>query len=704
MSLWTKHPKLPLYQKNMFSEQRSKIEQLMRSGEWVSAARLCAALYNQHGADAALLAMKGIIHVRLGEFDKAAPAFREALELQPDNVETWHNLAVSCHRLGRLAQAADALKEVIRLQPGHSGPHFDLGKILLQLNRHEEAAGCFRQVVDLDAGNVDAYNHLGALLCMLGRLDEAVACFREAIRLCPDGAGAYNNLGLALKAQGQPDEAIAQYQKALALDPSSAETHNNLGVILADQGRLSEAEAAFQAALRLQPEYADACSHLGNIYLAQGRPGDAEASYRRAMSLQPGNGALHSKLLFSLNYSTRHSVDEIYQEHMRWGRSHGRIARAGEGYQQDRHPERRLKIGYVSPDFRAHSVAFFIETLLAQHDRREIEVFCYANIIRADATTRHLQSLADHWRDVYGMNDEQLAGKIRSDRIDILVDLAGHTGGNRLPVFAMRPAPIQATWLGYPNTTGLAAMDYRITDGIADPPGVSDPYYAEQLVRLPHGFLCYAPDEAAPLPDRARNMRGVTFASFNNLSKITPGVIALWSKILHAVENAKLLIKCKSMQDQATRESLERAFEKQGVSRQRLEIHGWMPTREAHLALYGKVDIALDPFPYNGTTTTCDALWMGVPVITLAGNSHAGRVGASLLSQLELQDCIAADEKAYVKIAKNLADDETAHKALSASLRERMKASPLCNSTAFARDMEDAYRTMWRTYCSSREQ
>jgi protein O-GlcNAc transferase len=370
----------------------------------------------------------------------------------------------------------------------------------------------------------------------------------------------------------------------------------------------------------------------------------------------------------------------------------------------DPDPQRALRVGYVSADFRRHSVAYFLRGLVASHDRRRVRVYCYSNVERADTVTAEFQSLADEWRPVTGLPDAAVAEQVRADRIDILVDLGGHTGGNRLLVFARKPAPVQVTWLGYPNTTGLPAIDYRLTDDIADPPGEADALHTEKLVRLPGGFLCYRPGaEAAGTPAAPRDASAgpVTFGSFNTLSKVTAEVIRVWSAILGRIPGSRLLLKSEGLDEQGTRARVSGAFAAHGIAPDRIGLLPWIEGYGEHMALYSRVDVALDPFPYNGTTTTCEALWMGVPVIALRGNRHAARVGASVLYHAGLPQWIAEDEAGYIALAVAGAADPQALRASRPANAERARASALTDQVRFTHDLEGAYRGMWVAYCGS---
>ena len=405
-----------------------------------------------------------------------------------------------------------------------------------------------------------------------------------------------------------------------------------------------------------------------------------------------------------MNYDDHSAQHDIFAESRRWEAAHAVPRAARETHSRhDRDPERRLRIGYVSPDFRSHSVSHFLGPLLAGHDRRQFEIFGYAQVAHPDIETRRLRGLADAWRSTVGMTTQAVAARIRDDKIDILVDLAGHTANSRLLVFGERPAPVQAAWLGYPNTTGSAAMDYRLTDDIADPQGPGDALHSEELARLPNGFLCFAPAAEAPAvadPPLLANGQ-VTFGSFNNLSKVGAATVAAWAPILARVPGSRLLLKGRALANEQARLRLESLFAASNIDAARLEFHAWIDSRSGHLGAYDRIDIGLDPFPYNGTTTTCETLWMGVPVIALCGDRHAGQVGASILARVGLAALSADTVDDYVAAAVSLAGDAARLVELRRVLRATMAASPLCDAASFTRDIEAAYRQMWRHWCQS---
>ena len=447
----------------------------------------------------------------------------------------------------------------------------------------------------------------------LGKLDEAVAQFERALSLKPNLAEAHSNLGAALREQGKVSEAIAQFERALSLKPDLAEAYSNLGTALQSVGKLDEAVAQFERALQLKPELAEAHSNLGAVFKEQGRLTEAIAQFERALEIKPDFVAAHSNLLFCLMYDERLSVEQLFDAHQRWDVRHGLATQRCSKHYNERSGDRRLRVGYVSPDFRQHSVAWFLRPLLEWHDREAVEVFCYAEVKRPDDVTERFRSQADQWRPTAGLSDDALAAQIMADGIDILVDVAGHTAGNRLPVFARKPAPVQVTWLGYPHSTGLSAIDYRLVDALTDPAVEGNSAASEKLLRLDGAFLCYAPPVDAPAPAQAPNLTSeiVTFGSFNNPAKYSDATLDAWSELLCRVPQSRLLLKGIPFADAATRASYRDRFSRRGLSPERITLVARTPSQSSHLAHYHEMDIALDPFPYNGTTTTCEALWMG---------------------------------------------------------------------------------------------
>jgi protein O-GlcNAc transferase len=638
-----------------------------------------------------------------GRLAEAELCYRRVLAVQPNHADALHLLGVVANQVGRRDLAVELIRQAIQRNGHDPGYFYNLGMVLHAQGKRDEALTAYRRAISIKPDYAEALSNLGIALNEQDKRDEAVAAYRQAISIKQDLAEAHSNLGVALKEQGKRDEAVAAYRQAISIKPGYAEAHANLGVVLKDQGKLDEAVAACRQAISIKPDYAEAHSNLGVALNRQGKFVEALAAYRQAISIKPDYAEAFSNLLFCLNYDDKSTADHLFATHREWDERYGRQAARPSAYANAREAGRRLRIGYVSADFRRHSVAYFLEPLLRAHDHERVEVFCYADVARPDAVTHDLRAFADHWLVTVGMADDALAQRISADGIDILVDLAGHTAKNRLRVFARKPAPVQVTWLGYPNSTGLNSIDYRLVDAITDPEGVSDAFASETLIRLKGGFLCYAPVADAPAlsPPPSLTTGVVTFGSFNNPAKVSAATLDVWAALLARLPKARLLLKGKQFADAATRASFLARLGERGVPAERVELMAWLPGAAAHLALYHRVDIALDPFPYNGTTTTCEALWMGVPVVARRGDRHAGRVGASLLGQIGLTDLIAGSAEEYVKIALVLADDPARLNDLRYSLRPRMAGSPLCDAGAFARKIEAAFRAMWQHWCEA---
>lgn len=638
-----------------------------------------------------------------GELDQAAACFRAAIRAQPDFADAYVNLGNLRRLECRFSEAAAHYRKAIAIKPDFAVAHHNLAVSLLQSGDTDAALAAYGSAAWLEETHPQGYVEVGNALSELGRFDEAAARFRRAIELKPDYAEALANLGTALQRRAKMAEAIGCYRKALALRADVPDIHNNLGAVFLQIGRFSEALEAFEKALALNPNYTLSHNNLGILYKDVGMVEEGARHFRSAVALQPDFADAHSNLLLTLNYLSDVSQAELFAEHRAWAEKFETpLVAVRKPHANLRDPERRLRVGYVSPDFRSHSVAFFIEPVLIHHDRSRFEVFCYSHALNPDAATPRLIARADRARNILGIGDEQVEALIRADGIDILVDLAGHTANTRVRLFAREPAPVQVAYLGYPNTTGLAAMNYRITDVHADPPGVGDPWYSETLVRLPETFLCYRPPESAPeiAPPVAQKSH-ITFGSFNLLSKVTPDVIRVWSRLLSAVPGSRLLLKAMGLGDPFTQRHVVGEFEKNGIVRERLTLLAKDPDFAAHMARYGEVDIGLDPFPYNGTTTTFDALWMGVPVVTLAGTRHSSRVGVSILTDLGLAELIAENEEDYIARAVALAADPVRLASMRATMRDRMRASRLLDGARLTRHIETAYREMWRRWCKA---
>jgi protein O-GlcNAc transferase len=668
--------------------------------QWGEAEKIYRGVLARHPKHAEALNLLGMLQRQTGRSQAAVDTIRQAIAIKPDYAAAHNNLGSALQSMGRFDEAIAAYRQAIGLKADYADAHYHMGIALKATGRLDEAAAAYREAIRCHPGFPEAHTNLGNILKHLGQLDQAIASHQEAIRLRPDYADAHYNLGNTLREAGQIDQAIASLRRAVQIKPDLAEGHVNLGNLLKDAARFDEALSCHRQAIAVRPELAEAHSNLGNVYSDTGLVEQAIVSYRHALSVKP-DAAAHSNLLYALLKHPAFDPKGLLEESREWNRRHGEaLARQIRAHSNERDPDRRLRIGYISPDFRVHSVSRFALPLLAAHDRMAFEIFAYAQVRTPDTMTAQVRSRCDTWRDIVGLSDERVAEMIREDRIDILIDLAGHTSGNRLLVFARKPAPVQVTWLGYPGTTGLSAMDYRLTDAHADPPGAADGFCTEQLIRLPQTAWCFHVPSDSPAVNELPAVKNgrVTFGSFNSFAKMNEPLLKLWAKILLATPGSRLLLKAKPLACASVQERVRHVMSSAGVEAERVEMFGWAAPAE-HLGQYGRVDIALDTYPYHGTTTTCEAMWMGVPVVSLAGESHVSRVGVSLLTNAGLPELIAESPEEYVRIAAELAGDLPRLEELCGGLRARMMASPLMEAPRFARDMEAAYRQMWRTWC-----
>lgn len=638
-----------------------------------------------------------------GDLAGAERHYRAMLRSDPRDPDATHLLGLIAHQHGDHAAAVAQIGAAIALQAGQPLYHYNLGNALAALDRLEAATDSFRAALELDPCHVAARSNLAHALTETGRYEEAAAETRRLLELRPSAA-ARNALARALircadagiSAAHCYDEAAALLQQSwqAADDPTAARLA--LAYCHRQRGRWTEAAAYCQALLLLEPGNAAAHNELANCCNQLGRITEAILHYRETYRLAPDFPEALASVLACLNYDPDCPPELAAAEHRRWAEQvaapyYPRFAR----FDNDRDPVRRLRIGYVSPDLRRHPVSAIFAPILAAHDRSRVEVTCYYNFAGEDVVTLRLKSLAERWRPVAGIDDDTLCEQIRADHIDILVDLAGHTANNRLLAFARRPAPIQVSWLGYFNTTGLATMDYFLSDPWSSPAG-QDRHYVEKLLRLPHTRFCYQAPEympgVSPLP--AEENGRVTFGCLNNLSKVNEKVLALWGEVLRAVPGAQLLVQAAALDDAPNRSRFGELCARHGIAPARLELRGFIPIDQAP-ASYGAIDIALDPFPFCGGMTSLEALWLGVPVITLAGETIASRQSASMLMNLGLPELIAENAAQYVNMATQLARDLPRLSGLRAGLRQRFATSPLMDYAGFARGLELAYRNMW---------
>ena len=645
----------------------------------------------------ALLAL-GALRLQAGARAEAIALFSEVIASRPNEPWTYLTVGQVLHVHGALDDAARLYGHALELFPASDEICYRLGHVERARNHLQAAIGCFQRAIHLRPQFPEARSNLGLSLEEAGRSDDAVRELQQAIRLDGTRPEDYYNLAISLTTLARLDEASTAYRRAIALDPDFAEAHNNLGAVAKALGQLDDAAASFQAALRIRPTLAATQSNLAGVYEWQAQHDEALASHRRAMDMAPESPGTHGNYLFTLLFHPGYDAAMLREAHDEWNRRHARSLRPLDAaYANDRAPERRLRVGYVCGVFRDHVLGRYLMPLLREHDRSVLDVICYSNNRINDAITEEFRRMAAEWREIGAMSDDAVAQLIRRDAVDILVDTTLHMEGNRLLVFARKPAPVQVTFAGYPGSTGLETIDYRLTDVHLDPAG-ADASYVERSWRLPDTFWCYDPLGANPavgaLPAQARGY--VTFGCLNNFSKTNDGVLGLWAQVLGATPRSRLLILA---HEGSHRQRARDVFRAHGVEPDRIEFAGYRH-RDLYLELFQQVDIGLDTVPYNGHTTSLDSFWMGVPVVTLVGNTVVGRAGASQLRNLRLPELIARTPDEYVAIATALAQDTARLATLRHTLRERMRCSPLMDARRFARSVETAYREMWRRWCA----
>jgi predicted O-linked N-acetylglucosamine transferase (SPINDLY family) len=642
-----------------------------------------------------------VVQHRAGRLPEAETLYRQILSLQSEHVGALHMLGVLCNQLGRNEAAVDLIVRAVALNPSDPTAHSNLGAVLRDLGRLDQAIAACRQAVALDPQNAASHNNLGNVLNDLGQCEEAVACYLRALEIRPNYWQALHNMGTALRNAGQFEQAITAHRQALTMDGGFAGAYVELSAALSDMGRLEEAEAACRQAISLQPDAWRAWINLGGILLQLGRLDEAADCHRQAMKLKPDSASAHSSLISGLHYNPRYDARAIAQEQRKWAVRHEEpLKRFIRPHHNDRDRHRRLRIGYVSPDFRDHVVGRNVLPLMRHHNREQFEITCYAQVWHRDAMTLAFQQATHRWRNIVGASDHDVAAMIREDGIDLLIDLALHTAHNRLQVFALKPAPVQMTWAGYPGNTGLSTIDYRVSDPYLDPPEADESLYTEKTLRLPDSFWCYDPHEGravpvSPLPALSRGT--VTFGSLNNFCKVNADVLNLWAQVLRQVEGSRLILLARTGScRQRTLEVLTRA----GVREDRIQFVDVLPRRH-YFELYHQIDIGLDTFPYNGHTTSLDSLWMGVPIVTLAGKTVVSRAGLSQHSNLGLAGFVTHTSKEFVRTAISWAADLPRLAELRTLLRPKMLQSPLMDAPRFAGNMEALYRQTWQTWCGS---
>jgi predicted O-linked N-acetylglucosamine transferase (SPINDLY family) len=648
-------------------------ESLIHAQKYVDAENLCRSVLHRDVDNLEAHFLLGTSAYNQKNWVEASAHYRRSVVIAPDIGFLHANLALALLESGKYYEAQIALDNSIRLDGWTTISHYHQGLIFHRTERYEVARQQYEYVLSCDPQHIASWINLSAVLLDMGDADRAIEHCRLGLEVAPDNSALVGNFATAYGKEFRHDESLIQYQRLLTLTP-----HN---------------------------EHAEVMGRMANILSSAWRIDECISYFNQAISVASTfeqKRALASTRLFVLHYPAAWTPEMITREHLVWGETYFQPA-PPRLFTNPPDTNRRLRIAYISPDLRIHAVVFFLQPVLIAHDPEMVEIYCYSDVKKPDEVTMQLREKHGVvWRDISVLDDDAVQRIILSDQIDILVDLAGHSSGNRLSLFARRVAPVQVNWIGYPNTTGLNEMDYRITDPKADPPGMTEKLHSEELVRLPDSFLCYRPGSDFP-PENPLPMfvnRFVTFGSFSNFIKVTPDLLDMWARILGAVPNSRLFFRARGMTDARFQQDILPIFERHGVNSERITILGHARSVIDNLRDYHNLDIALDTFPYHGTTTTCESLYMGVPVITLAGRSHVSRVGVSLLQSVGIPDLIAETADDYVSAAIALANDLRRLLDLRKSLRGMVLASPLTDNITFTRHLEAAYRLMWQRWCA----
>ena len=629
----------------------------------------------------------------------------QLLEAGVQHIMVHNVLAAAYASTGKSAHAVKHFEVVVTLNPDYAEVYNNLGTAYIELGSFDSAIGPLREAIRLKKNWPDPLYNLAVAYASLNRVAEAIHIYDLVLELNPDLLNAVNNLSILHSLQGRHDQAISILTRLIDKEVESAQLYSSRGTAYTSQFDYVAAESDFLKAEQLAPDFGGFYQSYGDLLLKQKRNDEAISLLVRGAFSLPFASGICSTLLFTQCYSINESSASSFRAAKKFGDEAIKLAKQqGQGQGQgtgnlSKVLNEPIKVGYVSADFCEHSVARFFEPLIAVHSAK-IETYCYANNTKHDHITERIKSKSNHWRDVLQLSDAQLCKQIKADGIHILVDMSGHSDGNRLQVFAAKPAPIQVTWLGYADTTGLPTIDYRLVDAVTDPVGLGDAFYSEKLFRLPGPFLCYQGDTNIAGTDDIPFKKNdhITFGSFNNLNKVTAEVIAAWSRILHQVPNSKLVLKAPAFKEASLVQFYMGLFATHGIAAEQLIFLQKTKTTQEHLELYSRVDLCLDTFPYNGTTTTCEALWMGVPVVTYAGKRHVARVGVSILHHTGLDDWVAADVDEFVELAVAKANDVEALAELRGSLRKQVQASALCDHETFASNIEQAYKQMIEAY------
>lgn len=716
-------------------------DQLYATGRLDEAQLACRQRLATNPAEHAAMHLLGIILCRQKKFDEGLPWLAQAVSLQPatpdyrvnyglalNEAERWNdsepvlrgvladvpdhllallNLGNSVHAQGRSQEAVTLYQRALQLNPAYHDARINLSVALKALGRHEQATAELQAALGSAPAHPLALLEQGRLLADQKRFHEAEQIFRRLLTMDPGHHQAMYCLGIVLSEQGNWSQAADAYAEVVRMRPDLPEAWQAMAVMLRYCNRITEALVALEKALQLRPAFTLGLQSYGSVLAEAGRIEEGIEAWRRSLSIDPQQPALRSNVAYTLSMVDGVTQEELFREHRGWAEHHTnqdaeqtQPAKAPADIAADR---RKLRIGYVSPDLRLHSVCYFLIPLLENHDKQRFEIYCYSDVDNPDQTTVKIRQLSDHWRDVRGKPAAHVQQLIQQDQIDILIDLAGHTMGNRMELFALRSAPLQASWLGYPETTGLTTVDYKIADQIVWPDSEDGQYASERILRLPNGYHCYlAPPGCPDISDLPARRNGhITFGSFASLSKLTPATVRLWSEVLHQVPDSRLLLKARQLADSTVRDRYCSMFAACGIPRSRLTLELAIAETTQHLGFYREVDVVLDTYPYNGTTTLCEGLWMGVPPVTLCGRVPASRVGASLLHSLGLANWVAQTPQEFVAIARNCSQDPAGLATLRAGLRQRFSQSTLGSPGRFALEFEAGLLKAYAGVCAS---
>ena len=648
--------------------------------------------------DVRLLEKKALRLFQSGDLSSAESVYREIIGLDQDNSKSFHFLGIICINTGRKAEALGLLDSAVNLDPSNVDYLINYGMLLQMTGNVKQSIPVYVRALNINY-DTETMNNLGNAYQDCGELKKALECYERVLENQPDHYKVLNNAGNIYRNIGKTDKSLDYLKRSIEIRPDYTIGINNLGNVYLAEGEITKAIKTYEKVLNIDPNHTLALNNLGNCYVKNLEVSKGVEYYRRSLLNEQSDSHLRSNLLFGLHYESSNSTEMIFNEHLKWNSIYKKDAK--HLFSNSKIKGRKIKLGFVSPDFRAHSVSYFFFPLLETLNRTIFEIYCFADIYHPDWMTGKIKSNTDHWFNVTGLSHEDTAGIIRTHEIDILIDLAGHTKGNRLLTFTLKPAPVQISWLGYPDTTGLSAIEHRFVDEYTDPPGVSDKRSAEKLVRLDGGFHCYEPPPDTPPVSElhAKKTNSITFGSFNNTSKVTEEVIRVWSRILKEIPDSKIILKSLQLADENVCKRYMDEFIKNGCFSSQVKLISYCSNLQEHFKLYENIDIGLDPFPYNGTTTTFEALWMGVPVLTLEGDRHCGRVGFSILKGLGMNDFIAGDIDDYVSRAVSISADIDRLELIRKELRPRLKKSDFCNKEKFALKFEEGLTSIWEQWC-----